>query len=78
MASEKEEQGISREERESAPDLGREAGITRGRLCHVKVLLSTHDPSFFPSLCGHRKRIDYQGLICTASVQEHRSCMQRI
>lgn len=33
--------------RDLAHDLGREEGITRGRFCHVKVLLSTRVSFFF-------------------------------
>lgn len=38
------------------------------------VMLKCFSPLVFPlffSFCGHHKRIDYEGLICWASAQEH-------
>lgn len=56
---------------------GGDERITRDRLCHVKLPLSTH-VLLFPSLSlsvdgtivNHRG-IDYEGLIFSASEQEH-------
>ena len=55
---------------------GREERITRDRLCHVKLPLSTHVLSP-PLLCSadntivNHRGIDYEGLISSTSEQEH-------